>query len=32
MTERYVQLVEDLQYSRRETAAWKQKYTSAESI
>jgi len=32
MTERYVQLMEDVQYSRRETANWRQKYNSAEGI
>jgi hypothetical protein len=25
MTERYVQLTEDLQYAKRETASWRQK-------
>jgi hypothetical protein len=31
MTERYVQLTEDLQYARRDAAAWRQRHTQAES-
>jgi hypothetical protein len=31
MTERYVQLSEDLQYAKRETATWRQKYSQADS-
>lgn len=31
MAERYVQLTEDLQYAKRETATYRQKYSQAES-
>ncbi len=31
MSQRYVQLAEDLQYAKREVATWKQKYNQAES-
>jgi hypothetical protein len=32
MTEKYVQLMEDLQYAKRETATWRQRHTQAESM
>jgi hypothetical protein len=30
MAEKYVQLIEDLQYSKREAQSWKQKHTILE--